>query len=371
MKTKAKKFQTLLIFMLLVLITSSCAGTKAAGNEAWSIVELLTKGERVDSFTDTIYVKNCNGGAENKEVSCSAGTTNDLNIGIGFDVGIGAGAEAHISPEISASLGIGRDSGETLGLETPAENFVYEYAIKKTYKVITGDALIRSSGGEEKTTNYAYQASCSLEIISQQEIQCSDISDATSQIHPNGNVYDDFNNSTFDNSIWYVYKDKSSNDTQVKQSNGVLSIYENKPQVGQGLILNLSNWNEKTFNTFEADVMIKKNEAGNITLNAESPSFTGGWTEFGIGEDNGRATIHIFMGNQTLKKINAEFDTWYALGITFDEEQNKITYFVDGQEVASSTISSSTILSLTPAIQFWHPSNSKGVYGYLDNVKIQ
>lgn len=172
MKTKNTKVQVVILFISLALFTSSCDGTKAAGNETWSLVKLLSQGEKTSIETDTVYVKNCNGNVENKEVSCSAGTSSDLTIGLSGDVGASFGVEGHINAEISSTLGIGRDSGETLALDSPPANLIYEYSINKTYKVITGDALISSISGEERTASYVYQASCSLEIISRREANC-------------------------------------------------------------------------------------------------------------------------------------------------------------------------------------------------------
>lgn len=149
--------------LLLIISTSSCAGTQAAVSETWSLVELLSKGERTDVVPEIVEVRNC-GSPERKTTNCSAGTSNDLSVSLGGGVQFGEGVMGTIDAEVTTSLGIGRDSGESIELELPPSGFIYRYNINKTYRVLAGKVLARSSSGKEQEGEYAFHASCSITI---------------------------------------------------------------------------------------------------------------------------------------------------------------------------------------------------------------
>jgi hypothetical protein len=166
------KAVNIVIYLLIVILISSCAGTRATGNEVWTLVELVTQGEDVQSVTDTVEVRNCCNLVENKTVSCSAGTSNDLSVDIGGSFG---GQGISFDPSIGATLGFNRNSGESLELPTPPSGYIYQYKVTTTYSIIAGEAIVRSSNGQEKQTSYRFQAKCSLKIEPDREsIACNE-----------------------------------------------------------------------------------------------------------------------------------------------------------------------------------------------------
>lgn len=150
--------------ILAVLLTAACSG--AVADETWTLVELLTQRERIYPRTELIEVRNC-GVAERKTVDCSAGTSNDLSISLSGGVGA-------IDAGVRSSLGLGRDSGESLDLDSPPEGFVYRYTVNKEFRVMAGEVLARSSAGNELRPTYAFHASCSLRIESQETLTCAE-----------------------------------------------------------------------------------------------------------------------------------------------------------------------------------------------------
>jgi len=158
--------------ILVVSLATACDGTKPAVGETWTLVELLTRGKRTDIVPEVVEVRNC-GVAERKTVNCSAGTSNDLSVNLGGGVTFGGGVEGTISASVSSGLGLGRDSGESLALDLPPEGFIYRYTIEKTYRVLAGEVLARSSEGNEHRAPYAFHASCSIRIESREESPCT------------------------------------------------------------------------------------------------------------------------------------------------------------------------------------------------------
>ncbi|MFQ5615505.1 MAG: hypothetical protein ACE5GO_03490 [Anaerolineales bacterium] len=166
------KFAAYFVFIILLsLPLTSCAGTQAGAAETWAMVELLTVGERTDRALETVEVRNC-GVVEQKTTSCSAGTSNDLSVSLGGSVGVSAVGVGDISGEVSTDLGVGRDSGQSLELETPPEGYVFHYTINTEYHVKAGEVLARSSSGEEQTLSYTFHASCALRIEMRETLSC-------------------------------------------------------------------------------------------------------------------------------------------------------------------------------------------------------
>ena len=133
------------------------------------MVELLSKGERTDVVTEIVEVRNC-GSPEQKTTSCSAGTSNELNVSLSGGLQYGEGVVGSIGADVTTGLGIGRDSGESIELELPPSGSIYRYTIKKTYKVLAGKVLARSSSGKEQEAEYAFHASCSISILGKPDI---------------------------------------------------------------------------------------------------------------------------------------------------------------------------------------------------------
>lgn len=174
------------LFMLILIacvVTSCDNGTQATINETWTLAELITKGERTDTITDIVEVRNC-GVAERKSVTCSAGTSNELTVSLGGSVGAQAGFEGTIDASVSAGLGLERDSGQTLDLDLPPDGFVYLYTVNKRYSTLTGEVLARSTANNERKVTYAFHANCSLHIESREILTCQGGEPPLTQIPP-------------------------------------------------------------------------------------------------------------------------------------------------------------------------------------------
>jgi len=168
-------FKNIPLFSNLILvacfITACSSGGQAIVNETWTLVELITQGERTDMVTEVVEVRNC-GIAERKTVDCSAGTLNNLSVSLGGSLGAGTGFEGTIDASVSSGLGLGRTSGQSLNLDLPAEGFIYLYTVNQKYSVLVGEVLARSTTGNESSATYAFHASCSLNIEAKEILAC-------------------------------------------------------------------------------------------------------------------------------------------------------------------------------------------------------
>lgn len=153
-----------IVLMIIICSISACAGLQATANETWTLVQILTSGEHIESNTEIVEVRNCCGIVERKTVSCSAGTSTELDVSMEAEIGIQAGGQIAVEPSVGLELGFNRDSGQSLALDPPPDGHTYLYHITKTYSVIAGEAMVRSSSGEEQTATYRFQATCSLTI---------------------------------------------------------------------------------------------------------------------------------------------------------------------------------------------------------------
>ena len=178
----------LLVLGVLIFQLAACIGTRAAGNETWSLVEIVTKGNQIDTFTDTVKVQNC-GIVQPKTIICSAGTTHDLSVSIGGGTEFGEGVKFSIAGSVSTGLGIGRESGENVELEIPPDGFVYIFTINKEYRITTGELIAQSSSGEQQTANYNFNASCSIQVVSRKQVSCSDANQNSSTIDMPGEIW--------------------------------------------------------------------------------------------------------------------------------------------------------------------------------------
>jgi len=158
--------------VLIGLLLASCGATGPV-NETWALVQLMTKGEKVDVVTEVIEVRNC-GATERKTVTCSAGTANELDVSLGGGISLGEGFSGQIDGSISTGLGLGRDSGESLTLDVPAEGTISLYTVNKEFRVVSGKVLARSSNGNEREAGYTFHASCSLRIANLETLICPD-----------------------------------------------------------------------------------------------------------------------------------------------------------------------------------------------------
>jgi len=183
-----------------------------------------------------------------------------------------------------------------------------------------------------------------------------------------GSMYDDFNDPKYDGGfnelLWSV--DIPSNSAQAIQGDGVLELSDKSNSIGQGIILSMSDWRKATFGFLEARVMAhyETGSNGNLTLSVVSAALPRGWTEMGLTPRPSSAKLHVIDLVET-RLLN---DTWYVLRIEFDDERNTLSYFLDGEQIATDVIPDK-VLSLDPTIQLWHPDGGS-VTGYFDYVAI-
>lgn len=171
-----KPFPKHKIFIFLIFTLSfgfvSCNGENPALDTTWSLTKLVSVGVPIeDSVTETVEVKNCGIPIE-KTTDCSAGTSSDLTVSANGGGAFGAGAQLTFDAGVGATLGIGKESGQSVKLETPSDSFIYKYTVIKNYQVINGEAIALSSNQEEKIVNYSFHASCSIDIISKEQTSC-------------------------------------------------------------------------------------------------------------------------------------------------------------------------------------------------------
>jgi hypothetical protein len=171
-----------LVITVLATLITACSGEDQANSETWSLVDLISKGEESSVAIESVMVRNC-GAAERKTIECSAGTSSDLSVSLVGGVQLGEGVIGSIDISVTNGLGIGRNSGESLALDTPAEGNIYVYTIEKVYRVIFGKMLVHSSTGGGIEADYAFNASCSLTIKTVETVVCSDI-DSSPIIEP-------------------------------------------------------------------------------------------------------------------------------------------------------------------------------------------
>lgn len=367
-----KNFKKILFVVIFVFVLGACQGNNPAPQETWKLVKLVTAGEESqDVITEVVTVRNC-GIPEHKGVECSAGTTNDLSISLGGNIGYQAGFSGSIDASVSTGLGIGRTSGQNLDLDEPPQNKVYKYTIEKIYKVLVGDVLAQSSNGTEQTIPYTFHASCNLELKEREELSCNQTLPPT-QTPSASAIYDNFNDTNYDdsfNNILWARGQGSSGSTQVKQQDGSLTIFDNPKSTGEGLILNLSNWQKSKFGFFEAKVKLhyENGAFGNITLNTFSSAIPSGWTEMGLIPISNGAILQVNVNYKSVVTKSIKYDTWYVLRVEYNDDTNTLNYFLDGEKIGSYTIPSKPT-KITPGIQFWHPSGGFGTV-YVDYVSI-
>lgn len=160
--------------ILAVILLSSCAGAKSASYETWSLVKVLSQGERTDVLPEVVEVRNCGGLRERKEVECSTGTWQSMAMSLGGGVEFGEVLSGRVDVSVSDELGVGRGSATSLPLESPPDGMVYRYTLKKKYQVIAGELLLQSSQGNEEEVTYAFRTSCDISIDNLEELGCAE-----------------------------------------------------------------------------------------------------------------------------------------------------------------------------------------------------
>lgn len=163
-----------LLILSIFLLGCGSNSTNTIQTEDWTLIQAKITGESSQVVYDTVQVGNCCGLVEKKTISCSAGTERDLTLAIGATIGLNAGGTITLDPQVSSTLGLTRESGESLELETPPDGETHIYEIEKNYTVSNVDATIRSSSGREEKTGFTFHSDCSLKIISKNTTSCAD-----------------------------------------------------------------------------------------------------------------------------------------------------------------------------------------------------
>ncbi len=171
--TMCNRIKSITLILLSVLLVASCGtpGEQAVVQEHWSLVKLLSEGERTEVFEEPVTVNNC-GYPEKKTTGCAAGLSNDISVSLGGGVQIGTGLQVSLEAEVIRTLGVGTQSMETLELPLPPTCSSSKYIVVKEYSVKAGEAIARSSSGKEETANYVFNARCSVYIKSEERSAC-------------------------------------------------------------------------------------------------------------------------------------------------------------------------------------------------------
>ncbi len=164
----------LLIFFALLFLNACTPGPTGTPTQNWSIVKLLTQEEQVESITDVRVVRHCGPILEQKSISCVAGTSKELSFSMGGSGGFSLGVEVTVDSSVGNALGLNRESGEQLDLPSPPDGSIYRYIVTTEYRVLHGQALAKSTAGEERPADYAFQATCTLRIENVEEQSCQE-----------------------------------------------------------------------------------------------------------------------------------------------------------------------------------------------------
>jgi formylglycine-generating enzyme required for sulfatase activity len=149
-----------LVFIWVILLLSSCIGTQATGNQALTMVKVLTSGNDTETTPPiSVEVGNCNGFPDHKIEECTAGSENNITLTAGGSVG---NTIVSFDPSVSTQLGFTTGITQSIALDPPPSGFIYQYTITTTYQIIAGNALVQSSDGKQETAQYRYHASCSI-----------------------------------------------------------------------------------------------------------------------------------------------------------------------------------------------------------------
>ncbi len=163
---------------LATLLLSAC-GPAALTSESWTLIDVVTTGERIDRSSEIVDVRNCGvpAAAERKSRSCSASFSTSFSVGSEASAGAAAGVvlaelDVSVSASVATTLGFDRNSGDSLELDTPPPGFVNRYNIIKEFSITTGRGQIRSESGAEEEGFFAVQTGCSLRIYEVATLTC-------------------------------------------------------------------------------------------------------------------------------------------------------------------------------------------------------
>jgi hypothetical protein len=331
-----KTVLTILILFLLV----SCSGPKAVGNETWSLIKLVTQGERIDTFTDVVTVRNC-GIVQPTTLTCSAGTTNDLSVSLGGGTEFGEGVKFSIDASVSAGLGIGRETGMNVTLETPPDGFVYIFTVTKQFKVSTGDLLAQSSSGDQKTVSYNFNASCSIQVETKQREACEAATSNPTSLDLPGEIW------TTDIKEANVYHKQTISDKSFSDFSYEADVKINDTSSEfHGLLFDLQS-NEKNFYSFRIsqdglyafDLWRDSSDSSEVRVLGPSKSSS---IKTGAGQTNHLKVVEsgdnfeLFINNE---KVGTVTDATYSSG-----KAGFISCTCNGSPSASATFSNAKLL---------------------------
>ncbi len=172
-----KQYTIFIIVIASLLVFGSACGPD---NESLTVTKLV--GEKQNDTTNIVDIvaKNCVS-PENKEYTCTAGTSSNFSVSLGSEqsltIGINAIAGGQISlgisEQVAEDLGFNRSSGQALSFDSPERGYFTTYGVEERYTVTTGHVQIKSSTGTDREGSYIYRASCELTIIEQETLPCS------------------------------------------------------------------------------------------------------------------------------------------------------------------------------------------------------
>lgn len=355
MKNLFLKHYTFLFIILVASVAfSSCNGGNSAVDETWSLVELVTVGDPIEnSSSEIIEVKNCGIPVE-KSTECSAGTSKELNATVTGGGAFGVGSQFTFEGSVGTTLGIGQQSGETVTLSTPPDGLIYTYVVNKLYRVVTGQALAKSSHGNEQVVNFTFQASCTIDIVSREQTNCSDVASTST---PSSNlpveINDGFDNGTYDgkwnDTIWVEFGDV----IQIYQQDGVLFISRDADSFG-GIVANQRRWLLSEINFVESRIMLSddiQTRDGDIGVEINT-RINGNWWF-------AKCAIH---GEQSDSQALILCDTADGFSITPDEQY--------AGEYIPQNLSEFTKANFSLSLNSW--SSSGGfISGFFDYVRLK
>lgn len=135
------------------------------------MVNLTRTGEEIRIVPTLVEAHNCTT-PEKKTVTCSAGTSNQINAGISGELGVNLVLLNTLQTSIVSAFGVERSGGETLELELAPPGFIDRYVIEKRFNVINGEIIARSSSDKEVETAFSFDATCSMSIRSHEQVKC-------------------------------------------------------------------------------------------------------------------------------------------------------------------------------------------------------
>lgn len=149
---------------------SGCAPAPAPPAETWALERVTPVPGTVERVEQSVTVRHC-GSKEMPTVSCETGRGLQASAGTALSQGLGAGLGAYgvqvnVSVERAATLevahGVQRSLGFLYPLDPPQPGFIRSYAVVYEYRVLRGQAALRSSLGTRRAVPYSFVHGCQI-----------------------------------------------------------------------------------------------------------------------------------------------------------------------------------------------------------------